>query len=52
MAKSKFSNEVNDLARFVEASSSENSPQSHALIGDIESATSSVNKLGSLIVWQ
>jgi hypothetical protein len=43
MAKSKFSNEVNDLARFLEADSRENSEQLQALIGDSESATSAIH---------
>jgi hypothetical protein len=42
MVKPKFSNEVNDLARFLEAGSSENSEQSQALIVDSESATSAI----------
>jgi hypothetical protein len=42
LAKPKFSNEVNDLARFFEAASSENPEQSQALIVDSESATSAM----------
>jgi hypothetical protein len=42
MEKSKFSNEVNDLARFLEAGSYEKSEQSQALISDTESATSAI----------
>jgi hypothetical protein len=42
LAKPKFSNEVNDLARFFEAGSSEKSEQSQALIVDSESATSAM----------
>jgi hypothetical protein len=42
MAKAKFSNEVNDLARFLEAVSSEITTQSQALSADSESATSAV----------
>jgi hypothetical protein len=42
MAKAKFSNEVNDLARFLEAVSSQINAQSQALSADSESATSAV----------
>ena len=42
MAKTKFSNEVNDLARFLEAGSSEFPTQSQALSADSESATSAI----------
>jgi hypothetical protein len=42
MAKAKFSNEVNDLARFLEAVSSEITAQSQTLSADSESATSAV----------
>jgi hypothetical protein len=43
MAKSKFSNEVNDLALFVEAGSSENYAQFQALSVDSESAVSAID---------
>jgi hypothetical protein len=46
MAKAKFSNEVNDLALFLEAGSSEKSEQSQALIVDSESATSAMRQGG------
>ena len=52
LAKPKFSNEVNDLARFVEAASSEKSPQSHALIVDSESAISAVQDAARDVRWQ
>jgi hypothetical protein len=42
LAKPKFSNEVNDLARFLEAATSENPEQSQVLIVDSESATSAM----------
>jgi hypothetical protein len=44
MAKAKFSNEVNDLARFLEATSREINAQSQALSVDSESATSAIRE--------
>jgi hypothetical protein len=52
MAKSKFSNEVNDLALFFEAGSSENPAQSQALSVDSESAVSAIQAACGISVYQ